>query len=76
MATLSNLSIRSNLMVDDEAHLPRDQYLPGDFLYLVKPWIFDRRVSGDFTHEQLMEYERYLVCGLCGRTCAGICERK
>lgn len=60
-------------MVDDERHRPRDRYLPGDFLYQVKPWLFDRRVGDEVTWEQQLEYEQYLVCGICGRTCAGKC---
>jgi len=70
----STVSLRSNLMVDDDAHSPKHKYLPGDFLRLVKPWFFDRRTGYTMlTEQQVREYGQYLVCGVCGRTCAGTC---
>lgn len=73
--TKSTISIRSNLMIEDALHVPKESYLPGDFLRIVRPSFFDRRTRDQIVSAlQIGEYERYLVCQVCGRTCAGTCE--
>ncbi len=72
----SNLSVRSNLMLDDEAHRPQYRYLPGDFLKEVYPNFADTRIMEDvLTRQQIIELRQYLVCIRCGRRCAGSCGR-
>lgn len=74
MSDRSSVDLRSNLMVDDEQHSPKHTYIPGDFLRLIRPWLFDRRIQKDtLTPTQVIEYEQYLVCNICERTCAGTC---
>lgn len=70
----SNLSVQSNLMLDDEEHEPKYRYLPGDFVIQVHPNFRDSRVIESYlTKEQLVEYRQYLVCIRCRRPCAGTC---
>jgi len=72
----SNLSVRSNLMLDDKAHQPQYRHLPGDFAAQVyrelgycNPMVIDKY----FTPRQLVEYRQYLPCIRCRRPCAGTC---
>ena len=70
----SNLSVRSNLMLDDLQHEPKHKYLPGDFVTQVYSSfrhvsIIERRL----TRQQLIEHRQYLVCIRCKRPCAGTC---
>ncbi len=70
----SNLSVRSNLMLDDEQHLFKYTYLPGDFVTEVYPEFRDSRVKElRLTKQQLIENRQYLVCMRCRRPCAGTC---
>jgi hypothetical protein len=74
MTTRSDLTVRANLMIDDEVHKPESRYLPGDFVAAVFPEFRDRRVADTrMTPQQLSERDQYLVCAICGRTCAGTC---
>jgi hypothetical protein len=70
----SNLSVASNLMLDDEDHRPQCHYLPGDFVTQVYSHMGDVRVMDRFlTKQQIIEHRQYLVCIRCGRPCAGTC---
>jgi hypothetical protein len=72
----SNLSVRSNLMVDNDKE-PKYRYLPGDFIGQVYPDFLDSRIIEEcLTECQLREYWQYLVCRLCRRPCAGTCENQ
>ncbi len=72
----SNLSVRSNLMLDDDQHKLQHRYLPGDFVKEVYPNLVDTRVyQQELTKEQIIELEQYLVCIRCHRACAGTCGR-
>jgi hypothetical protein len=70
----SNIQVKSNIMIDDENHRPHEKHIPGDFFAQINP----DRLHPEFFHQwlterQIWEYKEYLVCGLCGRTCAGTC---
>lgn len=70
----SNLSVRSNLMLDDEQHKTQHRYLPGDFVKEVYPNLVDTRVyEQELTKVQIIELQQYLVCIRCHRPCAGTC---
>lgn len=70
----SNLSVGSNLMLDDMTHEPKHRYLPGDFVVQVYPNFRDARfIEKYLTARQLVEYRQYLVCIRCRRPCAGTC---
>jgi len=70
----SNLSVRSNLMLDDEQHQPKHVYLPGDFVTEVYREFRDVRIKErKLTKQQLVESRQYLVCIRCRRPCAGTC---
>jgi len=70
----SNLSVRSNLMLDDERHQPKHIHLPGDFVTEVYRDFRDIRVKEQIlTEQQLIENRQYLVCIRCRRPCAGTC---
>jgi hypothetical protein len=72
----SNLSVRSNLMLDDEKHKPQHRYLPGDFVKEVYPDLVDTRIYlQELTKVQIIELQQYLVCIRCHRPCAGTCGR-
>jgi hypothetical protein len=71
----SNLSIRSNLMIDDEAHKPEYKYLPGDYVGQIYPETVDSRViHTKLSNQQLIEYKQYLECLICRMPCAGTCK--
>lgn len=71
----SNLHIRSNLMVCDEEHQPEYKYMPGDYIGQIYPKFMDGRVIERYlTRQQIIEYEQYLVCLICGIPCAGTCK--
>ena len=70
----SNLSVRSNLMLDDEEHEPKHKYLPGDFVTEVYQSFRDSRVKESYlTKQQLIENRQYIICIRCRRPCAGTC---
>ncbi len=70
----SNLSVRSNLMLDDPQHEPKHKYLPGDFVTQVYEEFRDSRIiENRMTKQQLIESRQYLVCIRCRRPCAGTC---
>lgn len=70
----SNLSVRSNLMIDDEHHKEHYRYLPGDFVTEIYTSFRDVRVKEQYlTKQQLIENRQYLVCMRCRRPCAGTC---
>jgi len=72
----SNLTVRSNLMLDDDAHREKHRYLPGDFVGQVYPYMTDNRVYSIYlTRQQIMELQQYLPCQRCGRPCAGTCGK-
>lgn len=50
------------------------KFLPGDLVRLVYPDKCDVRVISRYlTERQIHEVQEYMVCRLCGRTCAGTC---
>lgn len=72
----SNLSVRSNLMLDDKAHEPKYRYLPGDFVtevYRELGFTDPAMKEKVLTQQQLIESRQYLVCMRCRRPCAGTC---
>jgi hypothetical protein len=70
----SNLAVRSNLMLDDEAHSPQHRYIPGDYVRAIYPDLADVRVyETALTATQIIEMKQYLVCLRCRRPCAGTC---
>lgn len=63
-----------NCPTEQDVHYYPFRYLPGDLVHLVYPDKCDARVIGRFLSErQIHEVHQYLVCRLCGRTCAGTC---
>lgn len=73
----SELSIKSNLMLDDQEHSPHYKWMPGDLVAEIyfefrNPQYFDRNL----TRVQQQEYLQYLPCLLCGKQCAGTCGRQ
>jgi hypothetical protein len=72
----SNLSVKSNLMLDDEQHRPQYRYIPGDYIGKIYRQLVDVRVyESALTKQQIIELEQYLVCVRCHRPCAGTCGR-
>jgi hypothetical protein len=75
-----NLAVRSNLMLDADDRIrhwwvfaPGDlfhelRYLEGKDMWNTQNW---RR---DLSRGQQHEFEQYIRCNRCGRTCAGNCE--
>jgi hypothetical protein len=70
----SKLMIFSNLMLDDDQHMPKHKYMPGDYLPLVYKEFRDKRTWENLSERQIAEATQYIVCGKCNRTCAGTCE--
>lgn len=71
----SNLSIKSNLMIDDKDHEPKHRYLPGDYIGQIYPGKIDSRsIEKELSEQQLIEYKQYLECLICKRPCAGSCQ--
>ena len=73
----SQLSIKSNLMLDDQEHSPHYKWMPGDlvaeiYMEFRNPQYLDRNL----TRVQQQEYLQYLPCLLCGKRCAGTCGRQ
>jgi hypothetical protein len=74
MAEHSNVSIRSNVMLDDAQHQQKYRYLPGDFAAQVYAECRDARTTEYYlTPQQLIEKMQYLICIRCRRPCAGTC---
>lgn len=74
MTGRSDLTVRSNLMVDDQGHQPETAWLPGDLLAVKFPeWADSRVIEKYFGPLQLEEYREQLVCLRCSRPCAGTC---
>lgn len=80
----TNIAASANVMVErhpnrssDLTDAERIAALPGDFAVQVYRsfWPNKEVIRKRLTPAQLIEYEQYLVCGRCGRTCAGTCER-
>ena len=78
MEEKSNLHISSNLMLYDESYPPEEgnyKYFPGDLIANVMPWLTDKRgIDSELTPKQIEEYNRYLICITCNKTCAGTCS--
>jgi len=77
----SNINIRSNIYPVSLGMSHFYKALPGYILKKLKPQYFDvRNIRSSFrilpTDKQLEEQRRTLVCFLCGRPCAGLCEEK
>ena len=74
----SSLQVSSNLMLDDDRHRPHYKYMPGDIVgelykeFVSPPEYMHRSLS----EQQQREYLQYLACLLCGRSCAGTCEKE
>jgi len=72
----SNISIRSNLIIDDHAYQPVSKYIPGDYVGEIYPELIDRRnIERNLSKSQQIEHEQYLVCLLCNSPCAGTCQK-
>jgi hypothetical protein len=72
----SNISIRSNLILDDEEYKPIYKFIPGDYVGEIYPELVDRRnITNDLSKSQQIEHEQYLVCLLCNSPCAGTCQK-
>lgn len=71
----SDLTVSSNLMLDDAEHKPEYRFLPGDYVGKIYPDTVDVR-SNALSEQQMVELKMYLVCLRCGRTCAGTCEKR
>jgi hypothetical protein len=71
----SKLMIFSNLMLDDDQHMPKYKHMPGDYLPLVFKELRDKRTWGNLSERQIAELTQYVVCGRCSRACAGTCEQ-
>ncbi len=74
MTTKPNTLVAANVMV------PRDvksdlHSLAGDFAVKVygQQWLTPQGIRKSLSARQIVEYEQYLVCFLCGRPCAGTC---
>ena len=75
MSDSSNVSVRSNVMLDDVEHKHMYRFLPGDFAAQVYPECRDvRSFERLLTKTQLIEKQQYLICMLCKRPCAGTCR--
>lgn len=75
MSEASNVSVRSNVMINDAEHKQMYRYLPGDFAAQVYPECRDVRLCEQFmTKAQQIEKQQYLVCIYCKRPCAGTCR--
>ncbi len=65
-------------MLYNENYPPEDgnyKHFSGDLIAIVKPSLVDSRcIDKELTSKQIEEYERYLVCILCNKTCAGTCS--
>lgn len=73
----SNLNVKSNLMIDDANHIPEYKYLPGDYIGIIYPQYIAPSIRENFlTREQNIELDQYLVCHLCGKMCAGNCDKR
>lgn len=71
----SNITIPSNLMPDSPEYKPEYRYVPGDYVGRIYPSVVDVRSVRDYlSPQQVVELEQYLVCGRCGKTCAGTCS--
>ena len=71
----SNLSVLSNLMIDDKDHKPEYKFLPGDYVGRIYQHYVDVQAMNQFlTPKQIVELKQYLPCLKCGRTCAGTCS--
>lgn len=75
-----NVSVVPNVMV---VPIPSDSAkeiaaLPGDFAMLVykKLWPDLQIQYKMLSRKQMQEYLQYLVCMLCNKPCAGLCEGK
>jgi hypothetical protein len=74
MTVRPNVSIRSNVMLDDAEHQRKYRYLPGDFAAQVYPECRDVRLADCYlSPQQLVEKRQYLICIRCRRPCAGTC---
>jgi hypothetical protein len=72
----SNLSVKSNLMLDDDERRPQYRYIPGDYVGEIYPQFVDVRVyESVLSKQQIIELEQYLVCVRCHRPCAGTCDK-
>ena len=81
-----NLTLRSNLMIDDNEHADVYLYQPGDLVlqisrgpegwpYSVKANPNAKDMKGALREEQWIEMHQYLICNRCKRPCAGTCEQ-
>ena len=82
----SNINIKSNIYPKEYVRNEKDFYrvLPGHILYTINPSYFDVRILKLRTlappryrlptDRQLEEYRRKLICCICGKPCAGLCE--
>jgi len=70
----SELTLYSNLMLEDAQHLPKYKFMPGDYVKLVYPEFRDKRNWHNLSSRQISELTHYIVCARCHRACAGTCE--
>jgi hypothetical protein len=75
MSLSSNVTVRSNVMLDEGSSQLKYRYLPGDFAALVYTECRDARTSENYlTAQQKLEKSQYVRCIRCGRPCAGTCS--
>jgi hypothetical protein len=70
----SQLTLNSNLMIDDEKHKPQCRFMLGDYVALLYKGLADKRSWDQLTPQQIKELQLYVVCAHCGQTCAGTCS--
>jgi hypothetical protein len=62
----NNVSVLSNIMIDNGDKQKKHLYVPGDFLAIIEPQLIEKRViDRELTPRQKEEYLRYLPCSLC-----------
>jgi hypothetical protein len=73
----SNLSVNSNLMIDDYEHREMYKFIPGDLISKIYPEYADPANRHNFLRkEQIVEMMQYLECQICHKPCAGNCKGK
>ena len=71
----ANMHIVPNVMLASDSAREEIRYLAGDLAVRIYRgyWPSIQAIHANLTARQWVEYQQYLVCQLCGRTCAGTC---
>jgi hypothetical protein len=73
----SQLQIASNLMPEAKKYEPHYRFMPGDLVAAIyKEFLNPESMHHSLTPRQQREYLQYLPCLLCGRACAGTCDKR